>query len=191
MIAVGADALIVSSILGAGQVALLGVTQRLFQFASQPLAILNTPLWGAYADADARGDRSFILKTLKRSMLITFAVAFISVLVLSVLSEKIIAYWTLGQLSVPHTLILWCGFWTILECLGGSLAMFLNGTRIVREQVVVVSFFSLILLPLKIYWVKELGLIAIPVTTVIVYLITHATAYGYFFWPKIRSKLNC
>jgi len=68
MLNTGADGLIVSSNLGVAQVAAFSLVQRLFQFSSQPMSIMNAPLWGAYSDADARGDKGFIKRTLFLSL---------------------------------------------------------------------------------------------------------------------------
>jgi len=75
MIGWGADALIISSAMGPAAVAVYSIAQRLFQFVTQPLAMMNTPLWGAYADAHSKGDFAFIRRTLKVSMLLTLGVA--------------------------------------------------------------------------------------------------------------------
>ncbi len=76
MVGWGADSLIISSNLGASQVATFAIVQKLFQLATQPMSMLNAPLWGAYADAHARNEKQFIRKTLKRSMIITGIYAF-------------------------------------------------------------------------------------------------------------------
>jgi len=187
MIATGADALIVGSLLGAAQVAVLGVVQRLLFFVSQPLAIFNTPFWGAYADALARGDRAFVRKTLRWSFLLTGASALCGLALLSLASAPLIALWTDGQVHVPAALFAACALWTLLECLGGALGMFLNGAGIVREQTVVVLVFCALLLPFKVWAVGQWGLIAVPLCTAGVFLLTHLTAYGYVFLPKIQS----
>ena len=187
MIATGADALIVSSLLGAAQVAVLGVAQRLLLLVSQPLAIFNTPFWGAYADALARDDHAFVRKTLRWSLLLTTGAAFMGAALLSLVSAPVIDFWTGGKVVVPMALFAACAFWTVLECLGGALAMFLNGAGVVREQTVVVVVFCAVLLPLKVWAVGQWGLIAVPLCTALVYLLTHLIAYGYVFLPKIQS----
>ncbi len=187
MIGWGADALIISSALGPAQVAVYSVAQRLFQFLSQPLAMINGPLWGAYADAHAKGDMAFIRRTLKASMLLTFGVALLGALVLFASSGWLLQLWTRGALQVPVLLIAAMAVWTILECCGAAFAMFLNGIQVVRQQVVVVVLFCVLVLPLKIVGIAQFGLIAIPVAAVLVYALTHVYFYGFVFYPKIKS----
>lgn len=189
MIATGADALIVASLLGAAQVAVLGVAQRLLLLVSQPLAIFNTPFWGAYADALARDDHAFVRKTLRWSLLLTLGAALLGAALVSLVSAPAIQLWTGGKVAVPMALFAACALWTVLECLGGALAMFLNGAGVVREQTVVVVVFCALLLPLKVWAVGQWGLMAVPLCTALVFLLTHFTAYGYVYMPKIQSIL--
>lgn len=187
MIGWGADSLIISAALGPAQVAVYSIVQRLFQFVTQPLAIINMPLWGAYADAHAKGDVTFIRRTLKASMLLTLAASAIGVLVVFASSDWILHHWTRGRVEVPALFIAIFALWTVFECCGGAFAMFLNGVQIVRQQVIVVIVFCVLVLPLKIFGIRELGLIAIPLVAVTVYALTHIYFYGFVFYSKIKS----
>lgn len=190
MIGWGADALIISSSLGPAQVAIYSITQRLFQFVSQPLTIFNLPLWGAYADAYSKGDVGFILRTLRASMLMTFFGALLGAVLLFAGGERLLSYWTHGNLEVPILLIGLVALWTVVECCGGAFAMFLNGVQVIGQQVVVVIVFCLLVLPLKLIGVEHLGLIAIPMATIGAYLLTHIFFYGFIFFPRIRSLVS-
>ncbi len=189
MIGWGADSLIISGTLGAASVALYALTQRLFQFASQPLATVNAPLWGAYSDARARGDRQFIRQTLRRSMTLTFAVATAGVVLISLTSDWLLDRWTGGTVRVPQSFINVFAVLVILECCGNAFAMFLNGMQIVRPQVVVVVLFCALTLPVKILGVHQGGLTVIPLATVIVYASIHLFFYGWYFRRTLKSLL--
>lgn len=190
MIGWGADALIISSALGPAQVAVYSITQRLFQFVTQPLAMVNMPLWGAYADAHAKGDVAFIRRTLKASMLLTLVGSLLGALLLLAGSEWVLNYWTRGNIEVPILLIGLVALWTVFECCGGAFAMFLNGVQVVRQQVIVVVVFCALVLPLKIVGIEWVGLIAIPLAAVMAYALTHIYFYGFVFYPKIKSFMT-
>ena len=190
MIGWGADSLIISSTLGAASVVVYVVTQKLFQFVTQPLATVNAPLWGAYSDARARGDRQFIRQTLWRSMMLTLAAATLSVLLISLFSEWLIFYWTDGTIAVPRPFILTFAVLVIFESCGNAFAMFLNGMQIVRQQVIVVILFCSITLTLKIIGIGYLGEIVIPLTTVTVYALIHVYFYGFVFRNTIKSLIT-
>ena len=114
MVGWGADALIISSTLGPAQVAIYSVGQRLFQFVTQPLAIVNMPLWGAYADAHAKGDTAFIRQTFRTSMMVTFVGATLGALALFLGSEWLLRYWTQGRVVVAPQLVALLALWTCL-----------------------------------------------------------------------------
>lgn len=190
MIGWGADALIISSALGPTAVAVYSIAQRLFQFVTQPLAMMNSPLWGAYADAHAKGDVAFIRRTLRASMLLTLGVSMLGVTILFFNSEWLLHYWTGGNVLVPMLLLGLVALWTVLESCGVAFAMFLNGVQVVKQQVIVVSIFCVFVLPLKIWGVNSVGLIAIPLATMTVYALTHIYFYGFVYYPKIKSFMT-
>ncbi len=189
MIGWGADSLIISSTLGATSVVVYAVTQKLFQFITQPLATVNAPLWSAYSDARARGDRPFIRQTLWRSMMLTLTVATSGVFLISIFSEWLIFYWTNGTIKVPQPFIYTFAVLVIFESCGNAFAMFLNGMQIVRQQIIVVILFCLLTLPLKIIGVNYFGVILIPLTTLIVYSFTLVYFYGFLFRKTIKSLI--
>lgn len=187
MIGWGADALIISSTLGPAQVAIYSITQRLFQFVTQPLAMVNMPLWGAYADAHAKGDVAFIRRTLRASMLLTLVASTLGAMLLFGASEWVLNHWTHGKIEVPILLIGLMASWTVLECCGGAFAMFLNGVKVVRPQVIVVIVFCVLVLPLKFFGLDQIGLIAIPLATALVYASVLLYFYGFVFFSEIKS----
>jgi O-antigen/teichoic acid export membrane protein len=189
MIGWGADSLIISSTLGAISVVVYAVTQKLFQFVTQPLATINAPLWSAYSDARARGDRQFIRQTLWRSMVLTLTVGTMGVFLISIFSEWLIFYWTDGKIKIPPSFIYMFAVLVIFECCGNAFAMFLNGMQIVKQQVIVVMLFCILTLPLKIIGVNYFGVIFIPLTTLIVYSLIHVYFYGFVFRHAIKFSI--
>jgi O-antigen/teichoic acid export membrane protein len=185
----GADSLIISSTIGVAEVAIFAIVQRLFQFSTQPFQIINAPLWAAYADAEVRNERRFIRNTLKKSLLFTFYGVSTIVICLFLFYTPIIKVWTHGNIVAPLLLVLLCGVWAILEACGGAFAMFLNGTGVVRQQVIAVTLFIVIALPLKFGLVGTMGIIAIPLATIIAYLIANTCVYGIFCLKEIKQKL--
>ena len=188
MVGWGSDALIISSTLGPASVAVYSIVTRLFQLVSQPLAMVNSPLWGGYADAYSKGDVGFIKKTLKASLFLTFISASLATLFLYLVGPWLITVWTHGLVVVPTYLLAAIAVWTVLDCCGGALGMFLNGVNIVRQQVVVVTLFCLLVLPLKIIGAFQIGIIALPVAAILAYALTHGLLYGVVFLPHIRAK---
>lgn len=190
MIGWGADSLIISSTLGVAQVAVFSVVQRLFQFATQPLSMLNAPLWGAYADAHARHDKLFIRKTLKHSLVITLAGAGLGGSLLLLLHPWLLAEWTHDKIEAPLSFVVLYAVWIIFDAVGNAFAMFLNGTGIVRQQVLVTMMFVVLVFPLKLALISSVGMVAIPMATVVAYLITHVGLYGFVFRKEIVQQIT-
>lgn len=187
MVSYGMDSLIISGTLGLVAVSTFNITQRLFYFISQPLMMINAPLWGAYADAHSRKDKKFILKTLKKSLFLTSIFSLVAGFTLVFFGEQIILIWTKRSLSVPFSLILIFWIWTFCQTLGNAFAMLLNGCNIVASQVRSVLLFIVIAIPSKIFFVKY-GLNTYLLVATISYLIA-VPFYLYFFERPHLKKI--
>jgi O-antigen/teichoic acid export membrane protein len=190
MIGWGGDSLLLAGIVGASEVASFAVAQRLFLFASQPGSILTGPLWAAYADAHARGDRRFIKKTLLRSFLLSFGVVTGLSIVLLIFGHRIAAFWTEDTIAVPWLLLIAFAAWTPLESAGMVLSLYLNGVGIVREQVIVVICFCVVAVPAKIFAAMHAGAIGLVTATTLVYAVTVPGLYVTVFRARILAPIG-
>ena len=190
MVGWGADSLIIASFLGVKQVAAFAIVQRLFQFITQPMAIMNAPLWSAYADAKARGDLVFIKKTIRSSLLVTFAYAsfFSALLVLS--GEYIVDAWTKNSITISMGLLLAYGIWVVIEATGNAFAMFLNGCGLIRQQVISSTLLTIVAVFVKIYLVMHYGLMEMIFGYVLVYLVISFIVYGIFFKKRLAMEVG-
>lgn len=189
MIGWGSDALLVSTLVGAGAVTQLAIAQRLFHFVSVPLAILNGPLWAAYADAKSNNDYRFVRKTLKVSVLGTLMVSALLSLAIFLLSDLLLKVWIGGSTEVSRSLLMAFLFWKVLESTGNSFSMFLNGFHIVRPQVIAVTLFCLTSLTLKIYFAPLLGAAAVVWSTVFAYIVCVVLFYLVLFNKTTLMRL--
>ena len=190
MIGWGGDTFLLAGIVGASDVAAFAVAQRLFLFASQPVSILNGPLWAAYADAHAKNDRVFIQKTLLRSFILSMIVVTSISIGLLLFGRWIVAFWTENTIIVPWLLLAAFAVWTPLESAGSVLSIYLNGTGIVREQVIVVICFCIVALPAKIIAAMHAGAFGLVTATTAAYAITVAGLYGTVFRERILSPIG-
>lgn len=190
MIGWGADSLMVAGLGGATEVAAFAIAQRLFQFASQPVAVLNGPLWAAYADANVRGDRRFIRETLSRSAFVSIAGGGGMALLLFALGPWIVPFWSQGAIEVPLSLLAAFAIWSIVEVGGITFGTYLNGVGIVREQVLVVVAFCLVALPIKIWATLEAGATGLVLATTFSYLGTVGVLYAGYFRRRVLEPLR-
>lgn len=185
MIGWGSDSVLLAGLSGTAEVAVFAIAQRLFQFVSRPVALINAPLWAAYADAHAHGDRAFLKKTLKRSLFFSVGMGACLASVLLLCSHWLIAHWTGGTIKVSTTLLVLMAIWTMLEVCGSSLSIYLNGTGIVREQVLVAVAFCAMALPLKIYGAIEGGAFGLMLGTILSYLLMVILPYATIFRARV------
>jgi O-antigen/teichoic acid export membrane protein len=190
MIGWGVDNLLISSVLGSAQVAIFSVVQRLFQFITQPLAMVNSPLWAAYADANIRKEKEFIRTTLIRSMALTFFFSFLGGALILFNNESIISTWTRSTLLAPIYLVVAYYIWSILESLGNSFAMMMNGCEIIKPQVYALITLVSVSIPLKIYLLNNYGLAEMLAGFSILYITNIFFWYGIVFKSEIKRKIT-
>jgi O-antigen/teichoic acid export membrane protein len=186
----GSDTLLLASIAGAADVAAFAVAQRLFLFASQPVVILNGSLWAAYSDAHARDDRVFIRNTLRRSLAVSLAIGTGLSILLLIFGTRLASLWTESAISVPWALLAVFALWTPLEAAGTAVGYYLNGTGIVREQMVVVLAFCVLALPAKVFATLYAGATGLVAATVLAYTVTHVGLYGTVYRHRILAPMR-
>lgn len=189
VVGMGADNLVIGATLGAGQVAAYALVQRLFSFASLPAAMLNQPLWGAYAHAYATGDRPFIVKTLRGSLLVTGALTGVLVLVLAASGQFIIARWSSNTVQIPSLLLHSFAAWVLIESLAVCFSMFMNGCQLIKPQVYSSLLFCLLSVPLKFAFAAHWGLVGVVCCTILCFTLASPALYAIFFRSAIAAPL--
>ena len=186
----GSDTFLLAGIAGVADVGAFAVGQRLFLFASQPVAILNGSLWAAYSDAHAREDRAFIRSTLRRSVALSIAVGTGSSILLLIFGTRLASLWTESAIDVPWSLLAAFALWTPLEAAGTAVAYYLNGTGIVREQMIVVLVFCVLALPAKVFATLYAGATGLVLATAFAYAVSHIGLYGTVYLHRILAPLS-
>lgn len=185
----GIDTLIISSVVGAPAVAAYAVVQKLYLVATQPPAIFNSPLWPAYADAEARSDGPFLRRTLAGAMKLTLAYVIVVVLLLAVFHEPLLALLTAGRVAPAVTLVYVLGLWAVLDAAGNCFAMFLNGTGQVRPQIVAVCAIVSIGVPMKLFLVQAAGVEVMVLGFSGLYAATVLVLYGFLYRAQVFGRL--
>lgn len=185
MIGWGSDALILSSLAGAVAVTQFTIAQRMFQFVSLPLSIMNGPLWAAYAEAKARGDLAFINRTLKISFFGTLVLAITISGAMWLVSGFVLDLWIENQVEIPTGLLAAFAIWVVFEATGNAFGVFLNGMHEVKLQVVAVAMFCTIALPGKIFLAEAHGSESVVWVTIFAYLLS-TVFYYVALYPKLK-----
>jgi O-antigen/teichoic acid export membrane protein len=133
-VAYQSDALIVSRVLGAGEVPQYAVPMRLFIVLQVGLALMVGPLWPAYGESIARGDVAWAERALRRSLLFSLAVSVPACAILVVVARPLIRVWVGDSVQPSFLLLAGLAAWTVIASVSSSLAMFLNGANLVGVQ---------------------------------------------------------
>lgn len=176
----GVDTILITATLGLVYVSAFSVAQKLFQVVVQPIAIVNAPLWGAYADAVARGDRVFVKNTLRISLIWTFAYALLSIALIVCLGSYIVNFWTHGKIEVPTVLLISMGCFVLVESLFNSFAIYLNGRDLIIPQVTSIIMFIFTAIPAKYILLHIYGLEVMILGTAVCFALSHAISYFLF-----------
>lgn len=190
MVGWGADSLIIASALGAAKVAEFAIIQRIFQLVTQSMNVMNAPLWSAYADAHSNGDKTFIRKTLKRSLVFTGVFSLVCVVTILLFGKQVVEIWTGSVLTISATLFLAYGVWSIFDALGNALGVFLNGCGVMRPQIFVTIIFALFSLPIKYIAVSLYGISSMVIFQATMFVTLTFLFYGIFYKEKLRQVLR-
>lgn len=172
------DSFIIAQKLGAAAVSQYAVPEKLFGLIGMIIGFALSPLWPAYGEAIARGDVKWVRATLRSSLLISAAVAATGSGILIVAAPWIIKLWVGHAVAPPLLLLLGLGIWRVCDGVGNSLAMFLNGARVVRLQVAISLITAVVAVSLKFYFVEAIGAAGVIWATIISYFIL--TIFPYF-----------
>jgi O-antigen/teichoic acid export membrane protein len=164
--AYSADNLVVTRILGAVHVPDYAIAQRMFAMISVMIIMLVSPLWPAYGEAIARGDTLWVRRSLKRSLLFVFTVSSAAAVLLLLFSVPLLGWWVGTGVHPPMLLLVGLAVWTVMECCGNTLGVFLNGLGLIHFQIGIACVFGAACLAAKIYFTRHFGIVALPWSTI-------------------------
>lgn len=184
-----ADNFIIARTLGAASVPEYSIPQRMFALVTMMSAMLVAPLWPAYSEAIARGDMVWIRRTLRRSLLSVTAASLTGSALLLLLAPKLLYWWIGPRIHPPFLLLLGLAVWSVIECCGTALAMFLNGAAAVRFQIGLSVTFGVVCVVSKLLFVRHFGLVGVPWSTILSYLCIEAIPW-ILFVPRVLRNLE-
>ena len=186
--AYSSDNTIAAHYLGADSVGVYAIVSKLFGAIGIVTGMLLQPLWPAYGEALARGDHHWVKATLRKSMLISTGFAAAASLVLFLGFDLITGLWLRTSVHTPAVMLLGFCTWAIIDALGNSFAMYLNGAHVVRFQVAVALLNAAVSFGAKV-WAVQLGhLHYLPWVTAASYIVCALVPY-LLFVPRHLQRL--
>lgn len=168
-LAYSADLPLISTTRGSTDAGVYSIVQRLFSIVPLGLSLIWAPLWPVYRQALAARNHDWVLRTLRRSLVLAFCIATCTALVLGLGFDRIIALWVRRPLDVSGFLLAGFAVWTVIDAVGTALATFFNAASIMRYQVIVASLFAITCLTTKAWVISHFGITPMPWVTVATY----------------------
>ncbi len=144
------DNLIISQVLGPGEVPAYNIAYRYFNFAAVFFALLTTPFWSAFTEAFAKRDMSWISSMLNRLFKVWAALSAVCLLML-IAAPWIYPIWVGPDLHIGTTLNLVMAFWVILSTGLSILGTLLSGLGKLRITLYHAVFVMIVNIPLSIW----------------------------------------
>jgi len=183
------DNVVITRVLGPAAVPSYAIPFKLFNTVHFLISVLMAPLWPAYREAFVRRDHPWIRQTLRRSIYISLAVGTACALVLVIGGRSILHLWLGRDLETSTGLLVGLGLWTVLAGVGTAIAMFLNGTGILRVQVVLALLMTVANVGLSIFLVSRIGIEGAIWSTVISYSLIVMIPLV-FYIPRLLARLG-
>lgn len=187
-LAYASDNFVIAQVLGAGAVTAYAVPEKMFALITVLVGMALGPLWPAYGEAIARGDGSWVLQTLKRSIAGAVAISALLACALILFGNQIMSIWVGPAVAPPWTLFAVLGVWKVTEAAGSALAMFLNGANLLRLQAVLAATMACAAIVLKFFLVQRLGVAGAVFATTICYAVFVLAPWS-FLLPRIARDL--
>lgn len=160
--AYGLDTIIIAQIAGASAVAGYAVPERLFATITLLVGMAMQPLWPAYGEALARGDRAWARRTAYRSLLAAGLLSAVGAGLLFALAPWLIRLWVGPGIAAPLPLLAGLAVWKVIETIGTTAAVFLNGAGRLGFQIVTALVSGAAMVTAKIVLVHAIGPAGIP-----------------------------
>ena len=185
-IAISIDNILIAQWLGASAVSSYAVSEKLFSVISLIILLFILPLWAAYSEAFAKGDLKWVKNTLKRSIILSLSISSCLAVILILFGQNLMWLLMNKAVEIPTMLLLGFGIWKIVEALGMTLSIFLNGAHLVSQQAITSIFWAIASIFIKITFLKWFGIIGIIWGSVVAYSVFVLLPFLYF----TRSKLT-
>lgn len=160
------DNMIITQVLGPKEVTTYNIAYKYFAVITMISAIVMTPLWAAFADANVKKDYNWIRKTVKNLNYLCVGLAILSVAMV-LASPLVYRYWVGDRIEVPLALSAILAVYTVWNTYRTIYIYYLNGMGVIRLQVYLVIISGLINIPLAIFLSKRIGVSGAILSTTI------------------------
>lgn len=167
------DNLVIAHYLGAASVTPYNVALNLFASATALQTLAYPSLWPAYTHAYAQKDYAWIRRTFRSNFKISFAIAVVVVLFLTVFGTAIIRFWAGESAVPPFSVLIWMGLWNLMLSHLYVGSCFLNATGHLRGMLIYGTITAVLNIALSIAFAKTYGIAGVIAGTVIAFALAN------------------
>lgn len=179
-LAFSADLPLISIFQGADEAGTYAIVQRLFSVIPLALSLVWAPLWPTYRQALATHDRSWVMSTLRRSLMLAVTFAATGATILALGFENIIGLWVHHPMKVAGIMMVGFACWCVLEAAGTAIATFLNAASVMRYQLITSCVFAVLCVNGKLWVVTHVGIAYLPWVTIVTYCLANVLPMLWF-----------
>jgi O-antigen/teichoic acid export membrane protein len=159
VVAFQVDSFIIGHYLGVSRVPEYVLAFRVFSLLPAFAAMFLTPLWAAYREAQARGEREWMHRAYVRSVLLTTAVALPAASALVVVTPPLLHAWVGGDVASPSPgLLAALACYAVVTCVSSAVGVFLKGLGALHVQLGLGAVMVVLNVAASIWSVTRIGL---------------------------------
>jgi O-antigen/teichoic acid export membrane protein len=168
--AIGSDNLVIAHLLGPDAVTEYSIAMRIFTIVPGIVSMVLMPLWPAYGESAARGDMTWVIRALKRSLIGVGLVTVTAAVAITFSARWIITLWVGNGFHQSLWLLGGMGVWMVLNALAVVVSIFLNGLGRISVQVIPAVAVAISTLAMELLATPRFGLPAMIWSTNVSYL---------------------
>ena len=168
------DNIVIAKVLGVAEVTPYSVAYSIFTLTNVLTTAAFPYLWAAYAEALARRDVAWVLRSLRFSAVAGVASAALLCLPLVLFGEWIVRVWAGPAAVAPRPVFYWMAAWAVVLALANSAMCLLNAAGRVRWQVWVGLLTAVVNLALLDHLVRRFGISGVIAGTLVSYFFVAA-----------------
>ena len=181
------DNVIALQLLGAAASAKMLITQRICIAATGLLMVVAQPLWPAFVDAAARGDRLWIFRALVRGSLLVTSAAITGSSIIVLFGPTLLRLWLRTNIGIDQSMLWVMAIWIVSFSLVRVQILLLNALRITHFQILIFSIATFISLSLKFILAPRFGIAGILFATAATFPVVVLPA---MLWRIARWRKN-
>jgi O-antigen/teichoic acid export membrane protein len=186
--------LIISNLLGPGEVVPYTLAFQYFGIATMLYSIVLAPYWSASTDAYARGDSEWIKKSMAGQTKLSMALIALT-LIMAVFADIFYRLWVGSKVEVPASITYWMAVYVGITIFYSPYTYFLNGIGKVKLQMYSLVVTGLLSVPLAVFFIIQFemgasGVIAAMIVSVLPHAILSPVQFRKIMSQRARGIWN-